>query len=172
MKKTNIFFGNQFVDSMYVGKSKWSVFIHKSGVFAKRLIVSLAMISFGGWMAFGGYDYATNTPPKGFIRPVEAQEVSSSTPASSEEDIPVLDRIMACESSTGQYGKDGQVIIHVNTDGSYDIGAAQVNSIWNATATKMGYDLSKENDNKEFARWLFLTHGSSPWDSSAKCWNH
>ncbi len=83
---------------------------------------------------------------------------------------PVLHRIALAESGDKQYGKDGQVVIHVNNNGTYDTGRFQVNSIWNKLATKMGYDLMKEKDNEAFAIYLFNEHGSTPWESSRKNW--
>lgn len=86
-------------------------------------------------------------------------------------DIPVMDRIAKCESSNSQTDKTGQVVIHVNSNGTYDSGRYQINSSWNATATKMGYNLANDNDNKAFAMWLYTNVGTSPWSSSSKCWN-
>lgn len=82
---------------------------------------------------------------------------------------PVLDRIAQCESG-GQHRKNGQVIFKANTNGSVDIGKYQINSIWNQTATKMGLDLTKEEDNKKFAEYLYTNKGTQPWEASAKCW--
>ena len=84
----------------------------------------------------------------------------------------VLDRIANCESSNRQYGKDGQVLVNINSNGSYDIGRYQINSVWNQQATKLGFNLFKEEDNRAFALWLFKTHGTTAWESSRKCWNN
>lgn len=84
---------------------------------------------------------------------------------------PVLERIAKAESSDEQFAKDGQVTIHVNKNGTYDIGQYQINSIWNATATKMGYNLTLQKDNEAFALWLFDNYGSTPWNSSQANWN-
>ena len=111
-----------------------------------------------------GWGYAAGTMTKMATADTKIiMVVSTSTP-------PVLQRIEKCESTNTQVNKDGQVLVHVNKDGSYDIGFAQINSIWNAEATKLGYDLTKEKDNKAFALYLFDTKGSSPWSSSEKCW--
>lgn len=85
---------------------------------------------------------------------------------------PVLARIAKAESTGEQFGKDGQVTIHVNKNGTYDIGQYQINSIWNATATKMGYNLTLQKDNEAFALWLFDNYGSTPWNSSSANWNN
>jgi hypothetical protein len=84
---------------------------------------------------------------------------------------PVMQRIAKCESGNTQKGKDGQLVIHVNSDGSYDQGTFQINSNWNSTATKLGYDLTNEKDNQSFAEWLYENVGTSPWSASSKCWN-
>src|SRR5258708_4413140 len=73
---------------------------------------------------------------------------------------PVMERIMKAESGAHQYNtNNGQVLIHVNNNGTVDIGIAQINSIWFATATKLGYDLTKEKDNIAFAEWLYENKG-------------
>lgn len=85
---------------------------------------------------------------------------------------PVMERIAKCESGNVQKGKDGQIIIHVNKDGTYDMGLFQINSSWNKTATKLGYDLTNDKDNQAFAEWLYENIGTSPWYSSQKCWSN
>lgn len=89
---------------------------------------------------------------------------STSTP-------PVLERIMKCESGNRQFAANGQVLLNVNTNGSVDMGIGQINSIWFKTASKMGYDLTKESDNRAFTRFLFDNYGSEPWNASKTgCW--
>lgn len=104
----------------------------------------------------------------------DAQVVHIEVPVT--EEIPVLNNIITCESGGKQFGKDGQLNVNINVqaDGtkSIDVGIGQINTkVWGSTATKMGYDLAKEVDNKAFTKWLFLTHGSEPWYSSKACWN-
>lgn len=84
---------------------------------------------------------------------------------------PVLHRIAVAGSGDQQFGKDGQVIVHVNSNNTYDIGRYQINSIWNETASKMGYNLMVEKDNEAFAKYLFENKGSGPWSSSSARWN-
>jgi hypothetical protein len=93
-----------------------------------------------------------------------------------ETDIPILNRIIMCESGGKQLGADGQILVNINVqqDGtkSIDVGIGQVNvTAWGKLATKMGFDLTKESDNKAFTKWLFLNKGSEPWYSSKKCWS-
>lgn len=93
------------------------------------------------------------------------------TVATKEGLAPVMERIFKAESGGHHYAKNGQVLMHINENGTVDIGIAQINlQVWGATATKLGYDLTKEADNKKFAIWLYLNHGTAPWDSSGKNW--
>lgn len=88
------------------------------------------------------------------------------------EEIPaVMQRIFKCESSANHTAKNGQITYHVNTDGTIDIGIGEINTVHFAEATKLGYDLTKESDNKAFAMYLYHTKGTEPWYSSRKCWN-
>lgn len=119
------------------------------------MIVAIVITS---GMYFG---YANSTPKK-----VEAATVATSTPQVIVP--PILQKIAKCESRTGQYGKSGQVAINP----TMDIGKYQINIPANGTlATKMGYDLSKPEDNEKFAVWLFDNEGDAPWNSSKACWD-
>lgn len=84
---------------------------------------------------------------------------------------PVLDRIASCESGNTHYDKNGQVIVRANTNKTVDIGRYQINSVWSAQAHKLGLDLTKDEDNKEMAEWIYLNVGTSPWSASQKCWH-
>ena len=84
---------------------------------------------------------------------------------------PVLERIAKCESGNKQTGKSGQVLAMANKNGTVDIGKYQINiSVWGATATKLGFDLSNEKDNEAFAKYLYENFGTEPWGSSSDCW--
>lgn len=94
-----------------------------------------------------------------------------------EAQAPVMERILDCESGNGKKGtakhfdSNGQVLMRANTNGSVDVGIAQINSVNFAEATKMGFDITKEEDNRAFAEYLFRVRGSEPWYSSKHCWN-
>lgn len=91
---------------------------------------------------------------------------------------PVLDRIADCESGNGTKGsatqyKNGQVVMNANTNGTIDIGKYQVNlTYWGKQATALGFDLTKEADNKAMAEWIYANKGTGDWSSSQKCWSH
>jgi len=89
-----------------------------------------------------------------------------------QPEVPVLDRIAKAESGGHQYNpRNGQVLMHVNADGSIDLCKYQINSIWFKKASELGYDLTKEADCTAFATWLFNNYGSGPWSSSKKNWD-
>ncbi len=129
------------------------------------IIVTSGKLTLVAWLMFGSLTYGINYA-KGnevsFVAPVFAESVVTN--------FPILDKIAKAESKNRQFGSDGQALIHVNTNGTYDIGYYQINSIWNAQATKLGYNLSLEADNKAFAQWLFENYGSEPWNSSRATW--
>lgn len=93
-----------------------------------------------------------------------------------EASAPVLDRIADCESGNGkagtgsQIGKDGQVVIHVNNNGTWDIGKYQINSIHDADATKRGFDLYTLEGNTGYAKYMYANLGTGDWASSQACW--
>jgi hypothetical protein len=101
-----------------------------------------------------------------------------------EMDYPVLDRIAKAESYNSQFctkeivkkagcksWEVGSVLIHINGNGTYDIGKFAVNSTHLSEAVALGYNVYQENDNFEFAKYLFRNQGSSPWDASRSKWN-
>jgi hypothetical protein len=143
-------------------KSSW---LAKLGRYARDVIIVALFLEFGPWVALGTYSYFVSHTADAQV--VEAQ-VATSTPAVVLP--PVMQRIEKCESSDSQT-KDGQTLIHVNADKSYDSGEFQINSIWNATASKMGYDLSKQSDNEAFALVLYANNGTEPWYNSKQCWD-
>lgn len=108
---------------------------------------------------------------------------STSTVTASTETIvqtpasPVLDRIADCESGNGlantgtQFGKSGQVLMKPNTNGTVDVGKYQINSVWFAQATKLGYDITTLQGNKAMAEWIYANKGTGDWSASAHCWN-
>lgn len=104
---------------------------------------------------------------------IGAASYSTSTVSASttivEAQAPILDRIASCEGKA-QLGPSGQVIIHINSNGTYDIGKYQINSIHNAEATKLGFNLMTEEGNYGYAKYLYANKGTGDWASSSKCW--
>ena len=137
--------------------TRWQRFTRKIGKFTKRTMVA------SGILTAIGYAYVGGT----MTQITRASDIASTTPQIAS----VMQRIASCESSNSQYDKSGQVLIHVNSDKSYDIGMFQINSIWETQATKLGYDLTKQKDNQEFALWLYENEGTGSWSASSKCWS-
>ena len=162
MKKTKLFYGNQHVDTFYVdGRrfTKWQVFCYKTKKWYKRTLLVGALVSVVGW----AYVFGTmTTMVQADSKVIYVQ--STSTPA-------VMSRISHCESGGSQLNKQGQVIIKSNTNGTVDVGMYQINSVHNAEATKLGYDLTKKADNEAYAMYLYENKGTEDWSSSSKCWN-
>ncbi len=138
---------------------QWARFLAWTWKWTKR--VAFALLTLG--ILFGVY----------FIGTANGKEISATNViavAQPEKTAPVMERILKAESGNHQYAPSGQVLIHVNSNGTVDIGAAQINSIWFSLATKLGYDLTKETDNKAFAEYLYANYGTEPWQSSSKNW--
>lgn len=99
--------------------------------------------------------------------------------------MPVLDNstllaICSCESGDGKgsvnhYEKDGVTPLKGKyTPAIYgeDIGMCQINTKYHLTTSqKLGYDIYTPEGNWGYAKHLLETQGTTPWKSSAKCWN-
>jgi hypothetical protein len=143
----------------YLHLTKWQVFILKAKIFFTRLFILLIILGLiSGIYKLGGIFNSKET-----ITQIEVKI---------EPETPVLDRIAKCESPTGHYDKNGQVALFGNQNGSADIGKFMINNrIWGKKAKEMGLDLTNENQNIQFAKFLYRTYGSEPWILSKKCWN-
>lgn len=152
-----IFHSNQYIKIRSFGRKvvKWT----------KRSILSAGVITLAGWLIYGGTVYEKMNSKPQIVEAQVTVEVPIETPS------PVMDRIAQCESGSSQIAKNGQVLIKTNVNGTTDIGYYQINSVWGAQATKLGYDLSVEKDNKAFAMWLYKNSGTEPWYPSKACWN-
>lgn len=160
IKYTKVFFGDVRLKDIAVGTTKWERFVFKFVKFLR----TIAIIAFLTGAVTGAYKVGTmTTNPKTVFADREViKEV--------EMKAPVLERIAKCEAG-GKHKKNGQVIFKANTNGTVDVGKYQINSIWNITATKMNLDLTKEEDNEAFAKWLYANKGTEPWFPSKKCWS-
>lgn len=121
------------------------------------LWIASGMVALTTAFTLGGFFFSSDT--------VEAAPVQIITAPS-----PILDRIALCESHNSQLNPNGQVLVHVNTNGTVDIGRFQINSIHEAEATKLGFDLFTDKGNTGYANWLYANRGTSDWQSSQHCW--
>jgi hypothetical protein len=166
--KTKLFFGNQYVESFNCdGKkyTKWQIIKIKTKIFMKKILFWTLVVLIG--ISIGQYfKWAYPT--------IITKEVIKEIMVNQEVNYPVLDRIAKCESGNSHYDKNGQVLVRGNTNGrsSVDIGVFQVNAMYHgAKATEMGLDLTKEADNRAYAKFLYQTRGTVDWKASESCWN-
>jgi hypothetical protein len=84
-------------------------------------------------------------------------------------DVPVMIQIARCESHFRHYLADGTVL-HGRVDNA-DTGVMQINKRYHQkAATAMGLNLDDIYGNMAYARHLYETQGTRPWNASAPCW--
>lgn len=85
------------------------------------------------------------------------------------KDDPILAEIAMCESTFRQYNSDGDVLTgRVNKS---DVGVMQINKYYHLErAEKLGLDLNTIVGNMAYAKKLYKSEGTKPWNSSSKCW--
>lgn len=135
----------------YVGR--FTSFKRKMYWFVKRVVFGFSMIVLLAVV----YALGATTNPV-----VKAEVLPAGLP-------PILAKIAKCESPNGHW-KNGQVVINLNTNGTYDQGAYQINSVWNKKATELGFNLAVEQDNQKMAEWIYANRGTGDWASSQNCW--
>lgn len=121
-------------------------------------VVGMFVMTFG----FGYMPADTTTPSITLIEVAHAEK--RAVP-------PILKRIAECESGNTHYDKNGQVLMIGNTNKTVDVGRYQINDHYQGnSATAVGLDITKEEDNEKYAIWLFENYGTEPWIHSKKCW--
>ena len=118
-----------------------------------------------------------------FINTVYAENVTPIV-APKQVQADIMLRIFDCESgkrdengraikgSRSHIDKNGQVLMRANTNGTIDIGIGQINEYyWGKVATKLGLNLTIEEDNIKMANWIYENYGVEPWKASRSCWN-
>ncbi len=85
------------------------------------------------------------------------------------KDEPVLVAIARCESNFRQNDTTGNTLRgRVNPA---DLGVMQVNEKYHAaTAIKLGHDLHSIEGNLAYAKYLYESQGTRPWNASRHCW--
>ena len=165
MKKTHIFFGNQHIDSFNCTGKKYTKYqimkIKIKSFFKKVLFWTVVILALAATVQGFRLAYPTVVTVETIKEVIVNQEIK----------YPVLDRIAQCESGNKHFDKNGQVMLRGNTNKTVDVGVFQINSVWFAKATELGLDLTKEADNREFAKYLYTTRGTEDWKFSAKCWS-
>ncbi|MES3031241.1 MAG: hypothetical protein V4697_02405 [Patescibacteria group bacterium] len=82
---------------------------------------------------------------------------------------PILVEVAWCESTFTQYDKEGNVIRgRVN---NADVGVMQINEKYHLEAAeRLGLDIHTVEGNVAYAKYLYDTYGTSPWNASKPCW--
>ena len=84
-------------------------------------------------------------------------------------DVPVMIQIARCESHFRHYLADGTVL-RGRVDGA-DTGVMQINKRYHEkAAAAMGLSLDDIHGNMAYARHLYETQGTRPWNASSACW--
>ena len=163
MKATKVFLGNKRLKDIYVGATKWEVFKYRVVIFLREVLIRVGIVVALFAMLITGMCMSPTAV---------AGEVEKTIEVPSTKTIaPVLVRIGKCESSTGHYGPNGQVIVIGNKNGSVDIGKYQINEkLWGKKATELKFNLFLEADNEAMAVWLYKNYGTEPWVWSKPCW--
>lgn len=99
------------------------------------------------------------------------------TPAQSEakvreyfKDIPVMIEIARCESAFRQYTDGGNVLRGGASGGM--IGVFQFfESIHSTPAKTLGFDLATLDGNLGYAKHVYTTEGTVPWNPAKACWD-
>jgi hypothetical protein len=158
-KKVRLYYMGKRQKDIYLHKTKWEVFVLKIKHFFKVLLWWTIVIAIlVGIFEAGGY----LKPKKIYTKQEVIKEV--------EVKAPILDRIIMCESKNSHFDSNGQVLMRSNTNRTVDLGVAQINTVWFKKATELGYDLTKEQDNRAMALWIYKNVGTDPWNSSKSCW--
>jgi hypothetical protein len=104
--------------------------------------------------------------PHEFIPVATAEAPTALSPFSG---YPVLKKICTCESGLNHFDKDGNVLRgNSNKD---DIGICQINQYYHSEKPKeLGLDIHTMEGNVAFAKYLYETEGTTPWNASRSCW--
>ena len=87
------------------------------------------------------------------------------------KETPILAEISRCESTFRQVDKDGEVLRGIVNKS--DLGLMQVNTYYHGEkAEELGFDLMTVDGNLAYAKYLYEKEGTTPWNSSKKCWGN
>ena len=85
-------------------------------------------------------------------------------------DVPIMVDVAYCESRYTQFNEDGSV--HRGVINPADVGVMQINEKYHLeTSLKLGIDIHTFEGNMDYARYLYETQGTGPWEYSSHCWN-
>jgi len=85
-------------------------------------------------------------------------------------DTPILADVASCESQFIQFNLDGT--IHRGWINPQDVGVMQINEKYHLSdSIKLGFDIYTLEGNMAYAKHLYKTQGTRPWEYSSHCWN-
>jgi hypothetical protein len=165
MKKIKLYYMGNRMKDIYPHATKFQVFRWKLNWYGERVLATLFVVGIGV-----GIGYAVSEGKR-----ASAHEVSIVDREIIKEievvKAPILDRIAKCESGNTHFDKNGQVLMRSNVNKSVDVGRFQINSVWFKKATELGLDITKEEDNRKMAEWIYANRGTEDWYASKACWN-
>lgn len=82
----------------------------------------------------------------------------------------IMVKIAECESNFRQFDNNGNVLR--GEKNTKDVGIYQINETYHLTSSqKSGLDIYSTNGNIEYAKRLYTSQGTKPWDWSQRCWS-
>lgn len=85
------------------------------------------------------------------------------------KDAPIMAEVAFCESRFRQFDENGNVLRGV--ENSLDVGVLQINEKYHLdTAQKLGLNIHTLEGNMAYAKYLYDTQGTRPWNHSSTCW--
>lgn len=124
----------------------------------------------------------SNTPVTSGLKEETPEEISRNVDVEAYvreyfSDIPIMAKVVKCESDNRQFGKNGKVLRGAVV--AADVGAAQINEDYHlGRARGMNIDIYTLVGNLEYARFLYEEGGdhgeglgTRPWLASFECWS-
>ncbi len=116
------------------------------------------------------YGHIAMTEQVAMVEEVQASPTTEAIVRNYFKDTPVLIEIARCESTFRHTLQDGSVL-RGKVDQA-DTGVMQINKRYHqAAAAAMDLNLEDIYHNMAYARHLYETQGTQPWNASANCWN-
>lgn len=85
------------------------------------------------------------------------------------KEVPILAEVARCESEYRQFNSDGSVLR--GDHNKQDVGVMQINEKYHlSTSQKLGLNIHTLEGNMAYAKYLYETQGTRPWEYSSKCW--
>jgi hypothetical protein len=136
---------------------------------SKKILVLLVCLS-----ALASGHHAAAATKSTVTGKIPVATVTSNTNTSIEQkvrtyfkDTPAMAEIARCESGFRQFADSGTVL---RSDGM--IGVFQFyEDVHAPAALKLGYDLATVDGNLAYAKHLYDSEGTTPWNGSKGCWN-